>query len=65
MIYQQLHKDCGGEIIIGVYEEKLILVCKDCNEKWFLPNGTRFVKPIDWISVNDEDGRLICPNTEL
>jgi hypothetical protein len=54
--YQQLHRDCGGEIVIvadGSTPPKVRMCCKTCQSFWAMQTPPYFAGvaiPADWIS---------------
>jgi hypothetical protein len=51
---QQIHKDCGGEIILMSLGDEIKLMCKDCKMFWGLNIGT-MTKSEDWCDVPEQE----------
>jgi hypothetical protein len=58
---QQVHRDCGGEIVVVVKPEsrELAAVCKGCKALWFMPQIKDL--PVAWEDPRGTETRLIVP----
>ena len=63
--FQQVHTNCGGEIIVVAEKKSWALVCKKCQTEWNL-NSPMF--PVSKLSDDFEDvkgGVLLVANVKI
>jgi len=59
-IKQQMHKGCGGEIIIVSSGNEYQFLCKECQDMWELPIETG--NNPHWTNIKKKDGVRIKIN---
>lgn len=59
VVYQQLHKDCGGELAVCASKSTIRVICKRCRTAWDIYNpysGFQIAIPAEWESYPGKGG---------
>jgi len=53
-VKQQIHKNCGGGIVVVKSGKEIMFACNACNTMW---SGDRIIyKPKEWRNIKLEEG---------
>ncbi len=54
-IYQQIHRMCGGELVLVKEDNKISVLCKKCFTGWI--SKAEISKSIEWRNIKNDEAK--------